>query len=161
MAKQSGKPDRQSDSDVESLKEPALYSLGYVSTQTRPLDNAQMLDILEVAREKNAQLGVTGVLLHRQDSFFQVLEGAKEEVKALFEKISKDFRHERVEVVTEGPIQNREYNDWRMAFIELDGQDFSAMPGFSDLMRNTPAAREFLQTLSRTKKLALLFSVME
>jgi hypothetical protein len=48
-----------------------------------------------------------------------------------------------------------------MAFIELDNQDLSAMPGFSDLLRNTPAAREFLQGLSRSKKLALLFSVME
>ncbi|WP_439106980.1 BLUF domain-containing protein [Congregibacter sp.] len=161
MAKKPDTRVSQSEGDVESLQEFTLYSLGYVSTQTRPLDNEQMLSILEGARETNAKLGVTGVLLHRQDSFFQVLEGAREEVKALFDKICTDSRHERVEIVTEGPIRNREYNDWRMAFIELDGQDFSAMPGFSDLMRNTPAAREFLQTLSRTKKLALLFSVME
>lgn len=147
--------------DVESLQEFTLYGLGYVSTQTRPLNNEHMLSILETARSNNASLGITGVLLHRQDSFFQVLEGERDTVKALFEKIRADSRHERVEVVTEGPIRSREYNDWRMAFIELDGQDFSAMPGFSDLMRNTPAAREFLQTLSRTKKLALLFSVMD
>ncbi|EED32400.1 Sensors of blue-light using FAD family [gamma proteobacterium NOR5-3] len=146
---------------AEPLQESTLYSLGYVSTQTRPMDNDAMLAILETARRKNASAGITGVLLHRHDSFFQVLEGGQEEVKAVFEKIRSDGRHERVEVVTEGPIQSREYNDWRMAFIELDGQDFSALPGFSDLMRNTPAAREFLQTLSRTKKLALLFSVMD
>ncbi|MDA8962040.1 BLUF domain-containing protein [Congregibacter sp.] len=147
--------------DVESLQEFTLYSLGYVSTQTRPMDNDGMVAILETARRNNTNSGITGVLLHRHDSFFQVLEGGRDEVKAIFEKIRVDGRHERVEVVTEGPIQSREYNDWRMAFIELDGQDFNAMPGFSDLMRNTPAAREFLQTLSRTKKLALLFSVMD
>ncbi|CAN0606256.1 unnamed protein product, partial [Ectocarpus sp. 12 AP-2014] len=66
-----------------------------------------------------------------------------------------------VEVVTEGPLQSREYNDWQMAFVELDGQDLSALPGFSDVMKNTPAAREFLASLSRSKKLAMLFSVME
>ncbi|MDP5071521.1 MAG: BLUF domain-containing protein [Congregibacter sp.] len=146
---------------IESSQDVPLYSLGYVSTQARPMDNEQLLGILEHARDNNARLGLTGVLLHRQDSFFQVLEGEREEVRRLFKKISADSRHERIEIVTEGPILNREYNDWRMAFIELDGQDFSAMPGFSDLMRNTPAAREFLQSLSRTKKLALLFSVME
>lgn len=161
MARKPDKSVRQSEGDVESLQGLTLYSLGYVSTQTRPMNNEQMLEILDVARDANAQLGITGVLLHRHDSFFQVLEGAEEEVKGLFEKISRDTRHERVEIVTEGPIRNREYNEWRMAFIELDGQDFSAMPGFSDLMRNTPAAREFLQTLSRTKKLALLFSVID
>jgi hypothetical protein len=121
----------------------------------------QLLALLTRAREANARLGITGLLLHRGDSFFQILEGGRDEILSLYAKISADPRHQRVEVVTEGPITNREYNDWQMAFIELDGQDLSAMPGFSDLLRNTPAAREFLQSLSRSKKLALLFSVME
>lgn len=145
----------------EPVSASPLYSIGYVSTQTNPMSNAELLELLEQAREHNARMGLTGMLLHRGDSFFQVLEGGQEELTELFEKIAADPRHKRVEVVTEGPISSREYNDWQMAFIELDGQDFSAMPGFSDLMRNTPAAREFLRTLSRTKKLALLFSIMD
>ena len=61
----------------------------------------------------------------------------------------------------QGGIGAREFSDWQMAFIELDGQDFSAMPGFSDLLKRTPQARDFLQSLSRSKKLALLFSVLD
>lgn len=150
-----------------SIKPPAstsgsdLYCIGYVSTQTNPMSTDELLALLTRAREANARLGITGLLLHRGDSFFQILEGGRDEVLSLYAKISADPRHQRVEVVTEGPITSREYNDWQMAFIELDGQDLSAMPGFSDLLRNTPAAREFLQSLSRSKKLALLFSVME
>jgi hypothetical protein len=125
------------------------------------MDNEQLLSLLTHARDANARLGITGLLIHRGDSFFQILEGGREEVLSLYAKVSGDSRHKRVEVVTEGPIASREYNDWQMAFIELDNQDLSAMPGFSDLLRNTPAAREFLQGLSRSKKLALLFSVME
>ena len=139
----------------------SLYCLSYVSTQVQQLGNDQLLAILEKARETNARLGITGLLMHRDDSFFQVLEGDRDAVLRLFDKIRVDRRHQRVEIVTEGYLPSREYSDWQMAFIELDDQDFSAMPGFSDLLKDTPAAREFLRSLSRSKKLALLFSIMD
>jgi len=139
----------------------ALYCISYVSTQAYAMTSDDLRGILEHAREKNARLGITGVLLHRGDSFFQILEGGEEEVRGLYETIAADTRHQRVEIVTEGPVSEREFTDWQMAFIELDGQDYSAMPGFSDLLRNTPEAREFLRGLSRSKKLALLFSVLQ
>lgn len=148
-------------SDGQSRDGSALYCLSYVSTQRSNMGNAELLEILEKARIKNESLGITGLLLHRGDSFFQILEGGCDEVTALFEVIRADPRHLRVEVVTEGPVVAREYTDWRMAFIELDGQDFGAMPGFSDLLKDTPESREFLRSLSRSKKLALLFSVMK
>ena len=142
-------------------REGGLYALGYVSNQAAAMDNAALLKLLDQARRRNAALGITGLLLHRENCFFQVLEGGREEVLGLFEQIAGDKRHQRVEIVSEGPICVREYSDWRMAFIELDGQDFTAMPGFSDLLKATPGAREFLHGLSRSRKLALLFSVMD
>lgn len=139
----------------------ALYCLSYVSTQSRPMTSVDLLGLLKHCRESNARIGVTGMLLHRDDSFFQILEGGEDEVRGLFAKISRDERHDRIEVVTEGHVTSREFTDWQMAFIELDDQDLSAMPGFSDLLSNTPEAREFLQSLSRSKKLALLFSILD
>ena len=139
----------------------SLYCLSYVSTQSEHMGNDELLAILEKSRVKNASLGITGLLMHRDDSFFQVLEGDREAVLTLFDTIRADKRHRRVEIVSEGTVSSREYSDWRMAFVELDGQDFSAMPGFSDLLKNTPAAREFLRSLSRSKKLALLFTIMD
>ena len=139
----------------------ALYCLSYVSTQSRPMTGDDLVTLLSHCREANAKIGVTGMLLHRGDSFFQILEGGEEEVRGLFDIISRDERHERIEVVTEGPVTSREFSDWQMAFIELDEQDLSAMPGFSEILKNTPEAREFLQSLSRSKKLALLFSILD
>ena len=138
-----------------------LYCLSYVSTQTAPLNNEQLLELLTQARQKNNDLNITGLLLHRDDSFFQILEGSREAVTQLYEEIRVDERHHRVEIVSEGDVTSREYDDWQMAFIELDGQDFSALPGFSDVLKNTPAARDFLHSLSRSKKLALLFSILD
>jgi len=139
----------------------ALYCLSYVSTQTQSMSETAMVELLTHCRAKNADLGITGLLLHRDDSFFQILEGGEEEVRSLFEKISADERHERVEVLSEGPTSTRDFMDWQMAFIDLDGQDFSALPGFSDVLKNTPESREFLRSLSRSKKLAMLFSILD
>ncbi len=139
----------------------SLYCLSYVSTERSPLSNDDLEALLHQAREKNARLGITGILLHRGGSFFQILEGGPDEVRELYKSISEDSRHQRVEVVSEGPVDSREYSDWQMAFVELDGQDFSALPGFSDILKNTPAAREFLAGLSRSKKLAMLFTILE
>lgn len=154
-----------SQADYGSVSSPehggALYCLSYVSTQTRPMSNSDLLGLLELSRERNARLGITGLLMHREGSYFQILEGEEEEVRALFAKIEADGRHDRVEVVTEGPSGSRDFSDWQMAFIELDGQDFSALPGFSDVLKNTPQARDFLRSLSRSKKLALLFTILD
>ena len=125
------------------------------------MDAAALRELLETSRENNQRAGLTGLLLHRDDSFFQILEGDKAAVRSLFEKIAADPRHTRIEVVAEGPIRAREFSDWQMAFIELDGQDLSALPGYSDLLNNSPSAKAFLHNLSRSKKLALLFSVID
>lgn len=145
----------------EPEAEAGLYCLSYVSTQAPGMDSATLQRILETARGHNEGADITGLLLHRDDSFFQILEGDREVVLDLFERICGDPRHERVEIVAEGPINEREFGDWQMAFIELDGQDLSALPGFSDLLRDTPSAKAFLQSLPRSKKLALMFSVMQ
>ncbi|MEM1142682.1 MAG: BLUF domain-containing protein [Pseudomonadota bacterium] len=139
----------------------SLYSLSYVSTQAEDMSNEALLELLNQCRERNGRLGITGLLLHRGDSFFQILEGEQAAVHRLFERIRKDVRHLRVETVTEGAVEVREYTDWQMAFVELDGKDFSEVPGFSDLLKQQAAPRDFLKSLSRSKKLALLFSIME
>jgi hypothetical protein len=137
-----------------------LYCLSYVSTQRQPMSGAALRDLLEQARGFNVNHDISGLLLHRNDSFFQILEGEETVIKDLYARIASDTRHQRLEIVAEGPIEHREFADWQMAFIDLDGQDLSALPGFSDLLLDTPSARAFLQSLSRSKKLALLFSML-
>jgi len=138
-----------------------LYCLSYVSTQRVPLGHDELLAMLEMARRNNEMQGITGLLLHRAGSFFQILEGAQDVVLRMFEKIRADSRHERVEVVSEGAISERQFSDWKMAFVDLEDQDLSALPGFSDLLNNKSAARGLLRDLPRSRKLALLFTIMD
>ena len=138
-----------------------LYHLGYVSTETRPMDGKELLRILKGARQSNEAAEVTGLLLHREDSFFQVLEGEEDTVRQVFERIERDPRHDRIKVLFEGPIEAREFADWRMGFVDLDGVDLKNLPGFSDFLSDDAEPRRFLEEFTQVKRLFLLFRAME
>lgn len=138
-----------------------LYHLGYVSTQTRPLFPEDLIDLLNEALERNRSKDVTGLLLHREGSFFQVLEGEKTQVTEIFEAIKGDPRHHRIKVLFEGDIDQREFPDWRMGFVELDGVSVDQLPGFSDFLHTGAPPRRLLEELSHTKRLMMLFRAMQ
>ncbi len=134
-----------------------IFQLTYVSTQTRPMSAADLISMLNEAQIKNDGLGITGLLLHREDSFFQIIEGNQQSVETLFAEIESDSRHTRVEVMFKGNAKGREFPDWKMGFLELDGIDVRMLPAFSNFLEDDAEPRKFLKALSRGKRLALLF----
>lgn len=77
-------------------------------------------DILRVARTKNSDLGITGALVVWDDSVVQTLEGDEGAVRGLYETISHDPRHERIELVEESPNVERMFAKWSMAQVSED-----------------------------------------
>ena len=138
-----------------------LFHLGYVSTETRDLGSAEMVELLTEARRINTSRDITGLLLHRDRSFYQVLEGAEEVVRQTFDRIEKDERHTAIDVLFEGEVDQREFPDWQMGFLNLDGIDLEALQGYSDFLSREDNAKDFLENLSRGKRLALMFRSME
>ena len=53
----------------------SLYQLIYQSKESSQLSNKDFSDILDVARQNNANLGVTGCLFYNGGWVLQVLEG--------------------------------------------------------------------------------------
>ena len=113
-----------------------LYELIYGSVQTRPFTPVKLSELLTHARAHNQQLDVTGVLLHQNGVFIQVLEGEDKVVSALYDRISRDPRHKNVAVFRRGPIQARQFAGWSMGFVELDAV------GDADPGRLEPASAE-------------------
>lgn len=83
---------------------------------------AELGDIFSQARSNNATLDVTGALLVRDDWFVQTLEGDETTVQALYDRIHKDVRHERVSVIESGEVDQRVFPRWSMARVSADGQ---------------------------------------
>ncbi|WP_181420039.1 MULTISPECIES: BLUF domain-containing protein [unclassified Curtobacterium] len=109
-----------------------MRSLVYTSTQTRPITDSELAQILAVGREKNTRLGVTGMLAHRDDNCIGIIEGEDDVVRERFDQVRADPRHTNVRVLLDEPITRRSFPDWSMAFQSLDPL-MHDVPGFSDL----------------------------
>ena len=138
-----------------------LFHLGYVSTETGDIGTQGMIELMTEARRINTERDITGLLLHREKSFYQVLEGTEAEVMQTFASIEKDERHTAVDVLFDGEIEEREFADWRMGFLNLDGVELETLQGYSDFLNREDNAKDFLENLSRGKRLALMFRSME
>ncbi len=96
-----------------------MYQLVYVSTASWPMTNGELNAILDISRAKNRRLGVTGMLLHLDNGFLQVLEGPKPAVLEVFSKIERDTRHIGVRVLVQKEVEERLFDGWSMGFDRL------------------------------------------
>ena len=138
-----------------------LFHLGYVSTETGDLGSDGMVELLTEAQRINTSRDITGLLLHRERSFYQVLEGSEDMVRQTFDSIAKDERHTGIDVLFEGEVNEREFPNWQMGFLNLDGVDIETLQGYSDFLSREDNPKDFLENLSRGKRLALMFRSME
>lgn len=107
-----------------------LFALMYSSHAAAGVDQSTLDQILEFARANNARLGITGILLFRQGRFFQYLEGAENDVRALYDDICKDSRHDRLRVLMQKPVDERKFSEWSMGHEPLRQSHQAPPPGF-------------------------------
>jgi len=100
-----------------------LYQIVYLSFSSDNFKHSDIDQILEVSRKNNEGNNITGMLLYRGGVFLQLLEGDKEEVTKLFDKISQDKRHKHVKTLIEITDGERIFTDWTMAFKEISDID--------------------------------------
>ncbi|MDX2191195.1 MAG: BLUF domain-containing protein [Bacteroidota bacterium] len=104
-----------------------MYYTCYTSIANNNLDEKQILDILNSARKNNIVNGITGMLLYIDDNFIQIIEGNKEDVNNLYQKIINDDRHLGVKIISQGNIKERFFPNWVMGFKVLTKYDLEEM----------------------------------
>ncbi len=93
-----------------------MRQLLYVSTCSRDLTPGALDDILAAARANNALLGITGLLLHIDGGFLQILEGDERAVRELYGRIAADRRHGSQRLMLDREIAGRVFSGWSMGF---------------------------------------------
>jgi hypothetical protein len=73
--------------------------------------------ILATARRRNAEVSVTGAMLFNEDWFVQLLEGNEADVRATFDRIAVDTRHDEVQILFDSTTSTRHFPEWSMAFV--------------------------------------------
>jgi Sensors of blue-light using FAD len=95
-----------------------FWHLLYRSEQTYDMEPGDLLKLLFDAREFNRRHDITGLLLHRDNRFMQLLEGRRDDVYGLYARIATDARHTTLVVEIDNPAEKRIFPDWQMGFDE-------------------------------------------
>lgn len=93
-----------------------MHYLIYTSRSTYLIPDNELIELLTLIRERNQAAGITGMLLYRDHTFMQVLEGKKQTLVNLYRKILHDKRHNNITLLAMAPLEKRNFPDWSMGF---------------------------------------------
>ncbi|MEO8017436.1 MAG: BLUF domain-containing protein [Pseudomonadota bacterium] len=127
----------------------------YASRGSEPMSDADVQALLERARRKNFALGVTGMLLHIEGSFFQVLEGREAAVDSIYEVIARDSRHDRMTQIIREPLAQRSFGEWSMGFASVPSAEAQRAVDENDFFASAACLERI--NPGRAKKLLLAF----
>lgn len=111
-----------------------VYQLLYISASNHDFDEEELCDLLNIAREKNLAVGVSGMLLYHNGSFIQALEGAQTEVELIYERIGKDPRHTESRILFRGEVFERDFDGWSMGFYRSKQSQSENLEGFHQFL---------------------------
>ena len=108
------------------------YQIIYSSESATPMQSDDLEDILEQARDNNAEQGITGALVYCDGVFLQIIEGEFSTIQDLMSRISRDVRHETVTVLRHAEIQAPAFGKWDMAYVSATPAQVANWAGISE-----------------------------
>lgn len=114
-----------------------ITSLTYTSLARLDLQVSDLDDIHRSARELNALDGITGLLVFNGTHFLQIVEGAREAVDELLERLRRDPRHTGLEVRDQLRIAQRSFPGWSMELVRVKAGYFDAKETIADRLPDT------------------------
>uniref|UniRef100_UPI0040484236 BLUF domain-containing protein n=1 Tax=Aliarcobacter sp. TaxID=2321116 RepID=UPI0040484236 len=97
-----------------------MYRIMYISTAIVNFSDNELNELLNIARKNNSKKNLTGLLVVKGRTFLQCLEGEKNNVLEVFEKIKNDSRHKDIfEIIEDESSDNRYFPDWSMGYKNI------------------------------------------
>jgi hypothetical protein len=134
-----------------------MFYIIYVSDAKEPFSNTELVELLIKSRASNTKLNISGMLLYKDGSFMQFLEGEESEVRKLLTVIDKDPRHQNIKVLEEGISSKREFGEWAMGFKNLDGLLSETVEGYTNFMDLSLTSSEFFEAPTSSLELLIMF----
>lgn len=130
-----------------------LRSVIYTSHAARGFTDEDLAEVLTVSRANNIKWHLSGMLLSRDGSFLQVLEGPVWPMARTLARIEADPRHGQMTILCDQQVEARVFGEWTMASDVLDAEGTVAMT--TDAVRAhlergaSPEARVLIETFLR------------
>ena len=115
-----------------------MHQLLYVSQAARDIPASDLDDILVVGRANNQARGLSGILIHVDGGFLQIIEGARDAVMQMYGRIAEDPRHAHPRVLVDRAVSMRAFPDWCLGYEHLKGAK-DEMAGMFGIVREAVA----------------------
>lgn len=131
-----------------------LSRLTYASRAKPELANTDLETILAQAVDNNTKAGITGMLCFNINYFLQSIEGSRDQINQLYNKLMVDNRHFDVQVIEFTEIDSRTWPDWSMNYATPSDKNksiylkHSPTAGFNPFLLSADAALAMLKELS-------------
>ena len=99
-----------------------IHQLTYQSKAKSLLDLGELNSILQNANANNAKFNITGCLVYYNGFFTQILEGNRENVLLIYDKICKDNRHHSIDILWQNSSEKRFFETWNMGFFTPENE---------------------------------------
>jgi len=132
-----------------------MHQLLYVSHAARNIPASDLDDILAAGRANNLTYGLSGILIHIDGGFLQILEGERDQVMRMYAKIAEDRRHAHPRVLVDRAVMQRSFPDWSLGYEHLKGAR-DEMAGMFGIVREaiaghlSPGAGRVVATMLET-----------
>lgn len=97
-----------------------IYQLVYVSYTRKAFSEPALFSLLKKSRIANQRNNLSGFLLYSEKNFIQLIEGEKNKVESLYDKITHDPRHSGIIRLYSDYVAKRDFPDWSMGFEHLE-----------------------------------------
>ena len=120
---------------------PEIRCIIYISSATQDLSEQGLNNLLTKSRARNAKMGVTGILLNKDRSFMQYIEGSIDGLEKIYAIIKKDHLHTGMIEMFNEPILIRQFPEWSMAYHQGQFSTFSRPEDYSEhlALKSNPA----------------------
>ena len=106
------------DEPHEAYGLPTIYSYSYCSRAAPGVGKAEVERIIATARHHNPRLGITGMLVFGAGVFFQWIEGPRNSIIGLAQRLAADSRHDTLVVLDESEeVRERLFAEWDMELV--------------------------------------------
>ena len=96
-----------------------IRQLCYLSAATPDFESG-LERMTAAARRRNAELGVTSLIAHGGGAIFQVIEGPRDCVAAVFARVCRDRSHHNIRLLQDEAVAARDFDHWPLAVQMLD-----------------------------------------
>lgn len=99
------------------------HSICYISKEIPSSSDPGFLELFKFVIKFNNENNITGVLLYNEGFFLQVLEGEKDILERLIDRILRDSRHKEMLIILDESIEKRIFKKYSTGFSIINNTE--------------------------------------